>query len=127
MVHLVAGNPLRHSRTAQDKTLRAVMANSALGCQADSQIMTAVAIAVTARLMVSERPAWITPKSLSTQHITAAPGGTQAMRSAPTSAGQWPENATISKTATMLAQIPTTAVTPVRPPSDSESGSYRGS
>ena len=38
------------------------------------------------------------------------------MRSAPASAGQWPGNAAIRPIATMLAQMPTTAVTAVRTP-----------
>src|ERR1017187_5117111 len=101
----------------QDRTLTAGNASSACGCQAASQIMTALAIPVTARLSTSVSPACAMSSPLSTQHITAAPAGTQASSSAPAKAGQVPGTAsTTAVTATTLAAIPPQAVRLVRIP-----------
>ena len=104
----------RHSRTPQQATLTAATAISASGCQALSQIMTELTIAVTARLSTSVRPAWTTPSPVSAQHITAAPAGTQASSSAPASAGACPGAARTSTAARTPATIPDQAVSTVR-------------
>src|SRR6202044_1226400 len=87
------GRPPRTSRAAHETTPITANAYSAGGCQAVSQIMAALTMAVAARLTTTVSPAWTSPSPLSTQHITAAPTGTQASRKAPARFGPRPGTA----------------------------------